>query len=74
MVTHGFRTLFSTHANNSRLFRSEVIDYQIAHVNKSTKADATSKIYNRAEYWDERVELMNWYSTEVSGWLGDYWG
>ena len=74
MVTHGFRTLFSTHANNSRLFRSEVIDYQIAHVNKSTKADATSKIYNRAEYWDERVELMNWYSAEVSGWLGDYWG
>lgn len=73
MVTHGFRSLFSTHANNSKRFRVEVIDYQIAHVNKSTKADTTSKIYNRAEYWDERVELMNWYSDEVSSWLGDYW-
>ncbi|OAV00257.1 MULTISPECIES: tyrosine-type recombinase/integrase [Moraxella] len=73
MVTHGFRTLFSTHANNSRRFRTEVIDFQIAHVNKSTKADATSKIYNRAEYWDERVELMDWYSEEVTAWLGDFW-
>lgn len=69
MVTHGFRSLFSTHANESKLFRGEVIDYQIAHVNKSTKADKTSKIYNRAEYWDERVELMTWYANEVEGWL-----
>ncbi|MFA3642520.1 tyrosine-type recombinase/integrase [Acinetobacter baumannii] len=69
MVTHGFRSLFSTHANESKLFRGEVIDYQIAHVNKSTKADKTSKIYNRAEYWDERVELMTWYANEVEGWI-----
>ena len=69
MVTHGFRTLFSTYANESKLFRSEVIDYQIAHVNKSTKADKTSKIYNRAEYWAERVELMTWYANEVEKWI-----
>lgn len=71
MVTHGFRSLFSTHANESKLFRGEVIDYQIAHVNKSTKADKTSKIYNRAEYWDERVGLMTWYANEVEKWLND---
>lgn len=70
MVTHGFRSLFSTHANESKLFRGEVIDYQIAHVNKTTKADKTSKIYNRAEYWDERVELMTWYANEVENWIG----
>ena len=69
MVTHGFRTLFSTHANESKLFRAEVIDYQIAHVNKTTKVDKTSKIYNRAEYWPERVELMNWYANVVSRWM-----
>ncbi|MDO7219791.1 tyrosine-type recombinase/integrase [Acinetobacter nosocomialis] len=69
MVTHGFRSLFSTLANESKLFRGEVIDYQIAHVNKSTKADKTSKIYNRAEYWDERVELMTWYANEVEEWI-----
>lgn len=68
MVTHGFRSLFSTHANESKLFRGEVIDYQIAHVNKSTTHDATSRIYNRAMYWDERVELMQWYADEVDKW------
>lgn len=68
MVTHGFRSLFSTHANESKLFRGEVIDYQIAHVNKSTKHDATSRIYNRAEYWNERVELVQWYANEVDSW------
>lgn len=71
MVTHGFRSLFSTHANESKLFRGEVIDYQIAHVNKSTTHDATSRIYNRAMYWDERVELMTWYANEVDGWMNN---
>lgn len=73
MVTHSFRSLLSTHANGSGLFRAEAIEYQIAHINKNTKQDATAKIYNRAEYWEERVALMNWYASEVDNWLGDYW-
>ena len=65
MVTHGFRSLFSTHTNNSKKFRADAIEYQIAHVPK----DRIRGIYNRAEYWDERVELMEWYSDEVDGWM-----
>ena len=65
MVTHGFRSLFSTHTNNSKLFRPDVIEYQIAHVPK----DRIRGIYNRAEYWDERVELMKWYSEQVNKWM-----
>lgn len=65
MVTHGFRSLFSTHTNNSKLFRPDVIEYQIAHVPK----DRIRGIYNRAEYWDERVELMKWYSEQVDSWM-----
>ncbi|MDN6081856.1 MAG: site-specific integrase, partial [Leuconostoc sp.] len=65
MVTHGFRSLFSTHTNNSKLFRPDVIEYQIAHVPK----DRIRGIYNRAEYWDERVELMKWYSDQVDKWM-----
>lgn len=65
MVTHGFRSLFSTHTNNSKLFRPDVIEYQIAHVPK----DRIRGIYNRAEYWDERVELMMWYSEQVDRWM-----
>lgn len=65
MVTHGFRSLFSTHTNNSKIFRPDVIEYQIAHVPK----DRIRGIYNRAEYWDERVELMKWYSEQVDRWM-----
>lgn len=65
MVTHGFRSLFSTHTNNSKLFRPDVIEYQIAHVPK----DRIRGIYNRAEYWVERVELMKWYSEQVDNWM-----
>ncbi len=65
MVTHGFRSLFSTHANNSNKFRPDVIEYQIAHVPK----DRIRGIYNRAEYWDERKDLMSWYSSEVDKWM-----
>lgn len=67
MVTHGFRSLFSTHTNNTKLFRSDVIEYQIAHVPK----DRIRGIYNRAEYLDERIELMQWYSDEVDKWMGN---
>lgn len=65
MTTHGFRSVFSTHANNSAKFRHDVIEYQIAHVPK----DKIRGIYNRAEYWSERVELMTWYASEVDGWM-----
>ena len=65
MTTHGFRSVFSTHANDSAKFRYDVIEYQIAHVPK----DKIRGIYNRAEYWAERVEMMEWYAREVDSWL-----
>ena len=65
MTTHGFRSVFSTHANNSAKFRYDAIEYQIAHVPK----DKIRGIYNRAEYWAERVEMMEWYAREVDSWL-----
>lgn len=65
MTTHGFRSVFSTHANNSGNFRYDVIEYQIAHVPK----DKIRGIYNRAEYWEERVKMMEWYALEVDSWL-----
>ncbi|WP_347453628.1 tyrosine-type recombinase/integrase [Acinetobacter thermotolerans] len=65
MTTHGFRTVFSTMANGSKLFREDVIEYQIAHVPKNK----IRGIYNRAEYWPERVELMNWYANQVDAWM-----
>lgn len=63
MTTHGFRSLFSTVANDSGLWRADVIERQLAHTKKDIR-----HIYNRAEYWEERVGLMQWWADIVAGW------
>lgn len=65
MTTHGFRSLFSTVVNESNLFNFDVIERQLAHVPQNRIRSA----YNRAQYWDERVKMMNWYSDQVKLWL-----
>ena len=65
MTTHGFRALFSTHANNSKLWDSDVIERCLAHVEKNKGRAA----YNRAEYWEHRVKLMQWWADIVSEWV-----
>ena len=65
MVTHGFRALFSTHANNSQLWDSDVIERCLAHVEKNKGRAA----YNRAEYWEHRVKLMQWWADIVQKWI-----
>lgn len=63
MTTHGFRSLFSTVANDSGLWRADVIERQLAHTKKDVR-----HVYNRAEYWDERVALMAWWADIVAKW------
>lgn len=65
MTTHGFRSLFSTIVNESNLFNPDAIERQLAHVPQNRIRSA----YNRAQYWDERVRLMEWYEGEVKDWL-----
>lgn len=50
---HGFRSSAST-ILNTRKFREDVIEFQLAHFEEGT----VRKVYNRSEYWDERVEMM----------------
>lgn len=60
-VAHGFRSLACTVLNESGLFRSEVIERSLAHVDKNS----VRVIYNRAEYEEERFELMGWWSDYI---------
>ena len=53
MTVHGFRTLASTRLNEMG-FRGDIIESQLAHAEK----DATRKAYNRAEYMQERREML----------------
>lgn len=57
-VGHGFRAIASTVLNESALFRSDVIEAQLAHVEESN----SRKPYNRAEYLEERIHMMQWWS------------
>ena len=58
IVSHGFRSMFSTIANEKSHFNSDVIETQLAH----SIGNSVSRAYNRAKYLDERVELMQWWS------------
>ncbi len=57
-VPHGFRSMASSILNESGLFAPDVIERQLAHVEKNEVRAA----YNRAEYMEQRREMMQWYS------------
>lgn len=65
MTTHGFRSLFSTYANESQLWQFDVIERCLAH----TPQGAVRHAYNRAEYWEHRTALMAWWADIVQGWF-----
>lgn len=53
MSAHGFRSMASSLLNEAG-HHPDVIERQLAHAG----ANAVRDIYNRTEYWDERVKLM----------------
>jgi len=60
IVAHGFRHTASTllHENiHIHKINSDVIEAQLAHVKNDVRA-----VYNKANYWDERIRLMQWWS------------
>jgi integrase len=61
MVAHGFRAIFSTIANESGRWPSDVIELQFAHQERNKVRAA----YNRAQRWPERVALMQWYADHL---------
>lgn len=58
---HGFRATFSTMANESGLWRPDWIERALAHVEK----DDSRRPYNRADYFDERARLMQWWADQI---------
>ena len=57
-TTHGFRRIASTLLNESKFFRSDVIEKQLAHEEKNK----VRRAYNAAEYMDERRPMMQWWA------------
>ncbi|MGO6703980.1 tyrosine-type recombinase/integrase [Rhizobium ruizarguesonis] len=57
-TAHGFRSSASSILNESGVFKADAIEAQLAHVDGSK----VRRIYNRATYWDERVQMMQWWA------------
>lgn len=55
---HGFRTSISTMLNNCGLWHKDAIERQLSHKDR----DAVRGVYNRAEYWEERVKMMSYWA------------
>ncbi len=54
---HGFRSMASTILNENR-WPADVIERQLAHVEKNTVRAA----YNHAEYLEQRRDMMQWWA------------
>ena len=61
MTSHGFRHMASTLLHESRKWRSEVIERQLAHADRN----AIRAVYNAAEYLEERTEMMQWWADRL---------
>jgi integrase len=59
-TAHGLRSLASTVLNETG-FRADVIERALAHEEKN----AIRRAYNRAEYWEERVNMAQWWADYV---------
>lgn len=62
VTAHGFRATASTILNN-RDHQADVIEAALAHQDKNV----IRRTYNRATYWDQRVELMQVWADLVDG-------
>ena len=63
IVSHGFRSMFSTLAYDSGKFRGEVIESLLAHKDPNE----IRRAYNRANYEEEKRELVMWWGDFLEG-------
>lgn len=60
-TAHGFRASASTLLNESKRWHADAIERQLAHTDK----DDTRGAYARGAYWNERVEMMQWWADHL---------
>lgn len=61
MTPHGFRSAASSMLNESGLWHADAIERQLAHVDQ----DSVRRAYARADFWDERVRMMEWWANRL---------
>ncbi len=58
VTAHGFRSTFSTIANESGKWNGDAIERALAHIENND----VRRAYLRAEYWEERVAMAQWWA------------
>ncbi|GAW37147.1 putative prophage CPS-53 integrase [Roseovarius sp. A-2] len=58
MTAHGFRATFSSLANESGLWNPDAIERALAHI----EGNEVRRAYARGAFWDERVEMAQWWA------------
>lgn len=58
VTAHGLRSTASTMLNESGLWHPDAIERALAHGDNN----AIRGVYNRGNYWDERVKMAQWWS------------
>ena len=66
-TSHGMRSTFSTIAHESLNFKHEVIEAALAHA----KMDKVSSRYDRTDYFNERIRLMQWWANYLDSMVRD---
>ncbi len=58
---HGFRASASSLLNESGKWHADAIEAELGHLG----TDEVRKAYHRAQYWDERVRMAEWWAGEI---------
>ena len=61
MTSHGFRSSASSLLNESGKWSPDAIEAELAHIG----ADEVRRAYNRAQYWEERLQMTEWWAEEI---------
>ena len=61
MTAHGFRSTASSLLNESNQWNPDAIERALAHKD----SNAVRAVYNRTAYWEERVQMMQWWSDKL---------
>ena len=60
-TAHGFRASASSLLNESGLWSPDAIEAELSHVG----ADEVRKAYHRATYWEERINMTEWWADQI---------
>jgi len=61
MTAHGFRAAASSILNECGQWNADAIEAQLSHVEENS----VRRAYARAEYWEERVRMMQWWADRL---------